>query len=366
MTTLQIRMFDYRAELAQIRAEVLSAVERVLDSGMLILGPEVESFEQAMAESLGGGHAVGVASGTDALIVAMLAHGVKPGDEVITVAATAVPTANAIQRVGAVPVFCDIEPTTGLMDVRQAASLVTPKTRAIIPVHLYGNAVDMPALLAEPALQSLLVLEDCAQAQGATLGGRAIGSFGRAAAFSFYPTKNLGAYGDGGLVFTRDAALDEALRQARRYGFSKRDFAAGPGLNSRLDELHAAMLHVKLRRLRESLEARRRLAAVYDRELPGHVERLQTTPGCEHARHLYVVKVAERERVAARLAERGIETGVHYRYPLHQMPGFAEGRTPVGGLPHTELHAERILSLPLHPALTEEDVKTVCRALAHA
>lgn len=363
MTAAQIRMFDYRAELVSIRAEVLSAVERVLDSGMLILGPEVEGFEKAMAESLGGGHAVGVASGTDALIVAMLAHGIKPGDEVITVAATAVPTANAIQRTGAVPVFCDIDPATGLMDLRQVEALVTAKTRAVIPVHLYGNAVDMPALLSLPALKNLLVLEDCAQAQGGVLGGKPIGSFGHAAAFSFYPTKNLGAYGDGGLCFTNDAALAETMRQVRRYGFSKRDYAAGPGLNSRLDELHAAMLHVKLMRLAAGLQRRRALSAIYDRELPSHIERFETTPGCEHARHLYVVKVDDRDRVAERLAERGIESGVHYRYPLHQMPGFAEARTPAGGLPHTERHCARVLSLPLHPGLSEADVVTVCKAL---
>lgn len=363
MTTLQIRMFDYRAELAQIRGEVLSAVERVLDSGLLILGPEVEGFEQAMAESLGGGLGVGVASGTDALIVAMLARGVRPGDEVITVANTAVATANAIQRVGAVPVFCDIDPRSGLLDIDKVSGLLSERTRAVIPVHLYGNAVDVPQLIAKLGRADLLVLEDCAQAQGATLNGRRIGSFGHAAAFSFYPTKNLGAYGDGGLTFTRDAALADTMRQVRRYGFSKRDFAGGPGMNSRLDELHAAILRVKLRGLEESVKQRRRLAAIYDAELPPHVQRLTTTPGCEHARHLYVVSVDDRDAVAQRLAERGIESGVHYRYPLHQMPGFPEARVPAAGLPHTEQHTARVLSLPLHPSLTEADVVTVCRAL---
>ncbi len=363
MTTLQIRMFDYRAELAHIRGDVLAAVERVLDSGMLILGPEVEAFEQAMAESLGGGLGVGVASGTDALIVSMLARGVRPGDEVITVANTAVATANAIQRVGAIPVFCDIDPRSGLLDIDKLPALLGERTRAVIPVHLYGNAVDVPRLIAALGRDDLLVLEDCAQAQGATLQGRRIGSLGHAAAFSFYPTKNLGAYGDGGLVFTRDAALDDTLRQVRRYGFSKRDFAGGPGLNSRLDELHAAILRVKLRGLEDSVKARRRLAAIYDAELPAHVERFVTTPGCEHARHLYVVSVDDRDGVAQKLAAQGIETGVHYRYPLHQMPGFDAARVPSGGLPHTERHTARVLSLPLHPGLTEADVLSVCRAL---
>jgi dTDP-3-amino-2,3,6-trideoxy-4-keto-D-glucose/dTDP-3-amino-3,4,6-trideoxy-alpha-D-glucose/dTDP-2,6-dideoxy-D-kanosamine transaminase len=363
MTTAPIRMFDYRSELRQIRAEVLAAVSRVLDSGTLILGPEVEAFEKKMAESLGGGHAVGVASGTDALIVSMLARGVQPGDEVVTVANTAVPTANAIQRVGAIPVFCEIDPRTGLMDIDSAASAVGARTRAVIPVHLYGNAVDVPRLIAKLGRDDVFVLEDCAQAQGATLGGRAVGSLGHASAFSFYPTKNLGAYGDGGLCFTRDEALAEKLRQARRYGFTKRDFAGGPGLNSRLDELQAAMLSVKLARLADSVRARRRLAAIYDAQLPAHVQRLETTDGCEHAYHLYVVAVDARDAVAEKLAAAGIETGVHYRYPLHTMPGFPEARTPPGGLPLTERHTSRILSLPLHPNLTDSDVTTVCEAL---
>jgi aminotransferase EvaB len=363
MTALQIRMFDYRSELQHIRADVLASVERVLDSGMLILGPEVEAFEKSLAETLGGGHAVGVANGTDALIVNMLARGVKAGDEVVTVANTAVPTANAIQRVGAVPVFCEIDPRTGLMDIDSALAQVGPKTRAIIPVHLYGNAVDVPRLMAKLGRDDVFVLEDCAQAQGATLSGRAIGSFGHASAFSFYPTKNLGAYGDGGACFTRDAAHADKLRECRRYGFTKRDYAGGPGLNSRLDELHAAILSVKLARLADSIRARRRLAAVYDAELPSHVQRMETTPGCEHAYHLYVVAVDDRDAVAEKLAAAGIETGVHYRYPLHTMPGFAEARVAAGGLPQTERHTSRILSLPLHPNLSEPDVRRVCEAL---
>lgn len=363
MTPATIRMFDYRAELAPMRAEVLAAVEHVLDSGSLILGPEVEAFEASMAASLGGGQAVGVASGTDALIVALLAHGVGPGDEVVTVANTAVPTANAIQRTGAVPVFCEIDPATGLMDLGAAAAALTPRTRAVIPVHLYGNAVDVDELRRRVARPDVLLLEDCAQAQGGTLRGRALGSLGDAAAFSFYPTKNLGAYGDGGLCFTHDQKLSDVMLRVRRYGFSKRDYAAGPGLNSRLDELHAAILRVKLRRLAPSLEVRRRLARVYDENLPSHVQRLVTTPGAEHARHLYVVSVDDRDAVAERLAQRGIETGVHYRHPLHTMEGFAAARAPAAGLPLTERHCARVLSLPLHPCLTESDVELVCKAL---
>jgi aminotransferase EvaB len=330
---------------------------------MLILGPEVEAFEQAMAETLGGGHGIGVANGTEALMVALLARGIGAGDEVITVANTAVPTANAITSIGAIPVFCDIEPRTGVMDPDKVPALVTERTRAVIPVHLYGNAVDMERLARNLAASDLFVLEDCAQAQGASLRGRPLGSFGHAAAFSFYPTKNLGAYGDGGLCFTRDAELAQSMRKARRYGFSKRDYADGPGLNSRLDELHAAILRVKLPLLEGNVAKRRELAAVYDAHLPSSVERLVTTDGCAHGRHLYVVRAVERDAVAARLRERGIETGVHYPHPLHRMPAFQHARLPPEGLPHTELHAAQVLSLPIQPLLTADDVLRVCREL---
>lgn len=363
MSESPIRMFDYRAELPELRGSILAAVERVLDSGWLILGPEVDAFERSMAEALGGGHAVGVGNGTDALVVSLWARGIGRGDEVITVANTAVPTANAIVCSGATPVFCEIDPGTGLMDVQKVADLIGPKTKAVIPVHLYGNAVDIPRLLEIVSPYELFVVEDCAQAQGARLFGKSVGALGHAATFSFYPTKNLGAYGDGGLCFTRDEGLAEEMRRVRQYGFKERDFATGPGMNSRLDELQAAILREKLRLLDGYLGARRRLAAIYDAELPLHIERLSTTPGCEHAYHLYVVRTNDRDGTSALLAERGIESGVHYRRALHNMPAFAAARRPASGLAHTESHAARVISLPLHPTLTEEQVLRVCRVL---
>jgi dTDP-3-amino-2,3,6-trideoxy-4-keto-D-glucose/dTDP-3-amino-3,4,6-trideoxy-alpha-D-glucose/dTDP-2,6-dideoxy-D-kanosamine transaminase len=359
-----IRMFDYRAELPELRARILSAVERVLDSGSLILGPEVLRFEGAMAESLGGGQAIGVGNGTDALTIALWARGIGAGDEVITVANTAVPTANAIICAGAKPVFCDIDPKTGLLDVNRVRELVGPSTRAVIPVHLYGNAVNMPALMEVASQHKLFVIEDCAQAQGGTLNGQALGSLGHAATFSFYPTKNLGAYGDGGLCFTRDAALADEMRRVRYYGFESRDYAVGRGMNSRLDELHAAILSEKLPLLSGYVKRRRTLAALYDAELPQHVTRLRTTEGCEHARHLYVVRVRDRDALAARLLAVSIDTGVHYRRALHHMPAFQAARLPDSGLPHTEAHAREVLSLPLHPTLTEDDVVRVCREIS--
>lgn len=362
----RIKMFDYLAELTEIHAQVLSAVDGVLRSGFLILGPEVERFEASVAQWLGGGHAVGVASGTDALIVAMLSRDIGPGDEVITVANTAVATANAITRVGANPVFCEIDEETKLMDLTRLDALITKRTRAVIPVHLYGNAVDVPQLRERLVGREIFILEDCAQAMGARLNGKAIGTLGDAAAFSFYPTKNLGAYGDGGLCFTKDAALADIMRQTRRYGFSERDYAARTGMNSRLDELHAAILSVKLPLLERNNATRRRLADVYDRELPSSIHRVRTSTGCEHARHLYVIEVDDRRAVVARLAHAGVDTGVHYAHPLHVMPGFRGSRTPDGGLPVTERACERVLSLPLHPALSEADVVAVSRAVAEA
>ena len=234
----------------------------------------------------------------------------------------------------------------------------------MIPLHLYGNLVDVAALNALVKSRDVFVLEDCAQAQGGKLHGRAAGSLGDAGAFSFYPTKNLGAFGDGGLCFTRDASLADAMRQVRRYGFSKRDYAARLGLNSRLDELHAAILSVKLERLDANVATRRKLAAIYDRELPARIKRVQTTPGCEHARHLYVIDVDARAALIEKLAQRGIDTGIHYAHPLHVMEGFAGRRVPSEGLPSAERLCSRVLSLPLHPALSEADVTVVARAVA--
>lgn len=362
-----VSFFDYLGEVDEIESQLHAAIFGVIRSGHLILGPEVERFERALSDRMGGGHGVGVASGTDALLVTLLAWGIGPGDEVITVPNTATPTANAIQRTGAAPVFCDIDPATALIDVARVDALLTPRTRAVIPVHLYGNVVDVPALrraLDAAGRQDVRILEDCAQALGAALGSAPVGSMGDAAAFSFYPTKNLGAYGDGGFCFTRDAELAETLRQVRRYGFSERDYAVRQGVNSRLDELQAAILNVKLPHLERDLAARRRITALYDRELPEHCERFVVTPGSQHGWHLYVIQVDDRERVRAELIQLGIQTGVHYPHPIHLMPGFApaDGSAPPS-LPHGERAARRVLSLPLHPRLEDAEVRLVCEAV---
>jgi dTDP-4-amino-4,6-dideoxygalactose transaminase len=361
-----IPMFDYRAQLATIRGEIDAAIARVLDSGTLILGEEGKRFEQAVATRLGGGHAVGVNSGTDALVIALQAMGVGPGDEVVTVPNTAVPTVSAIRMTGATPVFTDVDPETALLDLRSLPRRLTAKTRAIVPVHLYGNVVDIEALQELVRGRGIRVLEDCAQCQGATLRGKPAGSLGDAAAFSFYPTKNLGAFGDGGLCFTRDADLAEQMRRIRMYGFAGAYYAEREGMNSRLDELQAAILSVKLRHLDAWVARRRVLASRYDAQLPPKARRLPAGAGVEHAYHLYVVRVAERDRVRQRLAEQGIMTGIHYPTPIHRMRGYAFLGLNAGHAPVAEQLAQDVLSLPLYPELAEAAVDRVCEALRSA
>jgi aminotransferase EvaB len=358
-----IRTFDYRSQLAAIRREIDDAIAAVLDSGTLILGPAVLGFERQFADWLGGGHAVGVNSGTDAIAIALRALGIGPGDEVITVPNTAVPTVSAIRMTGALPVFCDVEPRTALLDLQQLPRHLTPRTRAIVPVHLYGNVVDVPALQALVRGRGIAVVEDCAQSHGATLHGRHAGTFGDVAAFSFYPTKNLGAYGDGGLCFTKNADLAEQLRRVRTYGFTAAPHAECEGVNSRLDELQAAILAVKLRHLDGWVERRRALAAAYDERLPAAVARVEPAPGVAHARHLYVVRVPRRDDVRRRLDELGVATGVHYPTPIHRMRGYAFLGHGEGHAPVAERLCAEVLSLPLYPELAFADVDRVAAAL---
>lgn len=360
----RIRMFDYQAQYATLKDEILAAVQRVLASGQLILGPEGKAFEEEFAAFLGGsGACVGVNSGTDALVVALMALGVGHGDEVITVANTAVPTVSAIRAVGAIPVFCDVEESTCLMDLEQVPGCITQKTRAIIPVHLFGNVVDVPRLKKLLAGQAIRIVEDCAQCHGATLRGAMAGTFGDISAFSFYPTKNLGAYGDAGLCWSADAALVADLRRIRMYGFEGRYYAEREGINSRLDEVQAAILRVKLRRLPEWIGRRRCLAALYANSLPRGVERQAVAEGTLHSYHLYVVKAQARDHVRESLDRRGIDTGIHYPFPIHRMRGYAFLGYAEGALPRTEELAGQLLSLPLYPELSDESVRRVCAAL---
>jgi len=361
---LAIPLFDYVEQYRQIEAEVLAAVSHVFESGSLILGPSVRAFEEHFVQFLQvDGQAVGVGNGTDAIAIALRALDVGPGDEVITVSNTAIPTVSAIRMSGARPVFCEIDPDTLLMDLADAERHITSRTRAIIPVHLFGNAVEMPRLMQLARRNGLAVVEDCAQSCGSTWRGQMTGTFGDIGCFSFYPTKNLGAYGDGGLCFTRDQELADAMRQIRSYGCGKSYDCQREGVNSRLDEVQAAILDVKLRHLARFVTQRRAVAAVYDEHLPSNLTRLtrpRIAPEVDHSRHLYTIIVADRDALTARLGQEGIGFGVHYPVPIHRMRGYDFLGQPKGSLPLTERLADEVLSLPCSPELQHGDVRRVC------
>ncbi|HEV2852098.1 MAG TPA: DegT/DnrJ/EryC1/StrS family aminotransferase [Thermoanaerobaculia bacterium] len=345
-----------------LAGELEAAAKRVLHSGWYILGPELEAFEQAFAAYHGVSHAVGVANGTDAIELALRALGIGPGDEVITVAHTAVATVCAVERTGATPVLVDIDEATCTLDSAAAAAAVTPRTKAIVPVHLYGHPADMEALTELAARHGLAVVEDCAQAHGARIEGRLAGTIGHLGAFSFYPTKNLGAYGDGGAVITGDAALAERVRRLRNYGQEDRYHHAERGQNSRLDEMQAALLRVKLAHLDGHNAIRRRLAGEYSWRLTG-----VTTPSCragvEPVFHLYVVRHPQRDPLMKALGARGIGTLIHYPVPVHLQKGYRDLGYAPGSLPVTERTADEILSLPLYVGLTPEAVASVSDAV---
>lgn len=337
---------------AALRPELDEAIARVLESGSYILSPEVERFEQAFAAACGAGHAVGVANGTDAITVALLAVGVEPGDEVITAPNTCVPTIVGIERAGARPVLADVDPVTYTLDPTEVERRLTPRTRAIVPVHLYGQPADMEALTA----LGIPVVEDCAQAHGATVDGRPAGSLGAAAAFSFYPTKNLGALGDGGAVVTGSAEVASRGRLFRNYGELQRFEHVLRGLNSRLDALQAAVLGVKLERLAETVARRRAHAAVYDEALAGtDVVVPAAVPGRDHAYHLYVVRPPARDPFRAALDAAGVGTAVHYPTPVHRQPAYRELDVD-GGFPVAEALCASVVSLPLSETHTDEEI----------
>ncbi len=345
-----------------MRPQIDTAIQRVVDSGWFILGPEVEAFESEFAAYHGISHCVGVANGTDAIELALAAAGIGPGDEVITVAHTAVATVCAVERAGATPVLVDIDPDTYTMDPQALLASITPRTRAIIPVHLYGQAADMTRICEIAERHQLLVIEDCAQAHGARHMRQLVGTFGTLATFSFYPTKNLGAIGDGGAVLTHDAEFAARLRQLRNYGQTSRYLSAGPGINSRLDELQAAILRAKLPHLDSFNAARRELAGVYDAQLDA-VEKPFARPGDKHVYHLYVIQHSERDALQRTLERQSITTLIHYPTPVHLQPAFAHLGYGSGALPVTERVAQRILSLPLYIGLANEDVNRVAFAL---
>lgn len=356
---MTIPLVGLKAAHRELQEELEGAALEVLRSGWYVLGPQVRAFEQEFAAWLGLPAAAGVASGTDALLLALLAGNIGPGDEVITTSHTAVATVAAIQLTGALPVLADIRPDTFTLDPDQVAAALSPRTRAIVAVHLYGQMAEMDPLLALADRHGLAVIEDCAQAHGASHQGRLAGTLGDSAAFSFYPTKNLGAAGDGGLVASGRPERIEQVRLLRQYGWRQRYVSELAGLNSRLDELQAALLRVKLRRLDAWNRQRQELAARYHERLAGtSVTTPVVAPGNQHVWHLYVVRSPQRDALQAHLARHGIETAIHYPVPVHRQPAYRH-LSPAAGLPITERTAAEILSLPIHPHMSPDDIDRV-------
>jgi dTDP-4-amino-4,6-dideoxygalactose transaminase len=353
---------DPKADFLAHAAEIRAAIDRVLAGGHYILGPEVDAFEREFADYLGGGQAVGVANGTEAIELALRAVGVQRGDAVATVANTVSATVSAIEQIGARPVFVEIDADTMVMAPGALEDAMRrTRLKAVVPVHLYGHPAAMPAIMGLARKHGAKVVEDCAQAHGATVAGRKAGAWGDAAAFSFYPTKNLGALGDGGAVFTRDAAVADAVRLLRQYGWRERYVSEIPGRNSRLDELQAAILRVKLRHLDAGNAVRRTLANRYLERLAGSSLRLPAAAAeVEPVWHQFTIRTPNRDALRARLAECGIACGVLYPVPLYRQPAYAD--TSVH-LAETERACADVLCLPVHPGVALADVDRVCEEI---
>jgi dTDP-4-amino-4,6-dideoxygalactose transaminase len=361
-TTASVPMVDLKAQYARIRAEIDAAVGRVVAGTQFIGGEECGLLEEEFARYCSAAHACGVANGTDALTLAMRAFGVGPGDEVVTVANTFIATGEAIFLNGARPVFVDVDPDSYTMDPRALEAALTPRTKLIVPVHLYGHPADMPAILDVAAQRGLPVLEDAAQAHGAEVGGKRVGALGHAATWSFYPGKNLGAYGDAGMVTSNDGAFVARVRQLANHGGGANKYDnVVVGTNSRLDTLQAAILRVKLRHLDGWNRERRQRVEAYGRALAGvpGIVTPREREGCRSAWHLYTVRVADRDRLQARLRGEGIATAVHYPRPIHLQPAMAAAGGKVRDLPVSERLSREVLSLPLYPELPLETVERI-------
>jgi len=346
--------------------ELRAAFDRVVRSSSFILGREVERFEEEFSAYCGAGECVGVSSGTAALKLALMAAGIGPGDEVIVPAHTYIASALGIVHAGATPVFCDVDELTGLIDVDSAAERVTERTAAILPVHLYGQVCDMAAVGALAGRHGLLVIEDAAQAHGATYDGRPAGSLGAAAAFSFYPSKNLGALGDGGAICTSDPALAERARQLRHLGQRHKGEHLVAGFNERLDGLQAALLRVKLPHLDGWNRKRRALAELYRTSLAGVFELLGERPESPCVYHLFPIRTPHRDRVIEHLSREGISCGIHYWPAVHEQPPFAQGTRSGDALGRAERWARQELSLPLYPELEPDEALRIAQSCLDA
>ena len=359
-----IPFVDLKAQQRGIRSEIDAAVARVLDSCQFVLGPEVEAFENEFAAYCGARHGVAVNSGTSALQLALLAAGVGPGDEVITVSMTFVATTAAVLYVGATPVFVDVDPESYTMDASQVEAAITERTKAVLPVHLYGQTADMGPIVKVARRHKLVVIEDAAQAHGAEYNGRRAGSLGDLACFSFYPAKNLGSAGEAGMVVTDNADYARTARMLRDWGQARKYHHEIQGFNARMAGIQGAVLRVKLRHLDAWTEARRAHAALYDDLLRGcGAATPREMPYARHVYHLYAVRMMERDAAAAALKAKGIQTGIHYPIPVHLQTAYADPRFPKGSLPVTEAVAAEELSLPMFAELTEAQVEEVAAAV---
>lgn len=361
---MTLPLVDLQAQYRTIDNEVMAAVDRVLKSGQFVLGPETDAFEHELAAHSQAAHAVGTSSGTSALHLALLAAGVGPGDEVITVPFTFVATVAAIEYTGARPVLVDIAADSFTMNPALVEAAITPRTRAIVPVHLYGQPADMSPLLEIAFSRGLKLIEDACQAHGAEHEGRRVGALGDAGCFSFYPGKNLGAYGEGGAVVTNDAELARTVRTLRHWGQVSRYVHELKGFNYRLHELQAAILRVKLRHLDDWTEGRRAHARRYDQLLAGVVRTPVELPYARHVYHVYVIRSDERESLARALEAEGIHTGVHYPVPVHLQPAWADLGYAPGSFPVSEQAAREVLSLPMYPELPAHELERVAELVA--
>jgi aminotransferase EvaB len=361
---MSIRVWDYRKEYEEHRQEILAAVDKVFSSGRLILGQSVKDFETAFMAYCGASSGVGVNSGTDALFIGLKALGIGAGDEVITVSNTAVPTVSAIVAAGATPTFVDVDPDTCLMDVGKLDEALTDRTKCVLPVHLYGQCADMDVINEFAEAHRLKVLDDCAQSVGALNKGRMCGSMSDVAAFSFYPTKILGAYGDGGMIVSNDLDLADQARSLRMYGMTDEYYAEVQGYNSRLDEVQAEILSCKLKYVDQWIDRRRDLAEEYDRRLKDMGLQLpREAKDNRHTYYLYVVGHPRRDQIIEELKKRDIFVNVSYPYPIHTMRAYDYLGYKEGDFPITENLAKTIFSLPMYPTLTDEEQDAVCRAL---
>jgi dTDP-4-amino-4,6-dideoxygalactose transaminase len=361
-----VPQLDLAAQYSAIGAEIRTAVERVMASQQFVLGREGTALEEEIARLCGAAHGIGLASGTDALILALRACGVQAGDEVLVPPFTFVATGSAVSALGAKPVFADIRPDTYNIDPSELERRVTPRTRAIVVVHLYGLAADMEPILAFAKSRKLPVIEDNAQAIGASYKGRRTGSLGDAACVSFYPTKNLGAYGDAGMVVTSSAEIAARIRTLRNHGQSEKYLSNEPGWNSRLDEIQAAILRVKLRHLPNWQRARQSHAAEFNRlfsQIPGVMPPL-APEGFEHVYHQYTIRIEQRDALQKFLGERKIGSTVYYPYPLHLQPLYAALGHKAGDFPHSERAVKEVLSLPMYPELRNEQIARVAGTVA--